>query len=143
MSGSLFAAAVSSFVTAETVRVPVVPPSSVQTLLRFAVFRGVTRDFQQRVPSSLLASSLCCLDRSSLLRFHYGTHLASAAGLSRANVVALVVLFVGKCMLPGDRHHSLQRPTAGRLPRRYRLASLPLLPSVRTPLSRPPPSRQK
>ena len=68
---------------------------------------------------------------------------ASGAGLSRANVVVLVVLFVGKCMLPGDPYLSLQRLTAGRLPRRYRLASLPLLPSVRTPLSRQPPSRQK
>ena len=69
---------------AETVRIPLLRRYSVQTLLRFAVFRGVIRAFQQRVPSSLLASSLCCLYRSKPLRFHCDAHLVSAAGLARA-----------------------------------------------------------
>ncbi|OQC57119.1 MAG: hypothetical protein BWX52_01257 [Bacteroidetes bacterium ADurb.Bin013] len=69
---------------AETVRIPLLRRYSVQTLLRFAVFRGVIRAFQQTAPSSLTASSLCCLYRSKPLRFHCDAHLVSAAGLARA-----------------------------------------------------------
>lgn len=43
---TLFGAAVSSFVDADTVRIPVVPPFSVQSLLCFAVFRGVIGAFR-------------------------------------------------------------------------------------------------
>ena len=90
---SLFGAAVSSFVDADTVRIPVVPPCSVQSLLCSAVFRGVIGAFQQTAPASLTASSLRCLIRSRLLRHHFGTHLAPAAGLSRPKRCGRVPLF--------------------------------------------------
>ena len=88
-----FGAAVSYFVDADTVRIPVVPPYSVQSLLCSAVFRGVIGAFRQTAPSSLTASSLRCLIRSRLLRHHFGTHLAPAAGLSRSKRCSRVLLF--------------------------------------------------
>ena len=78
---------------AETVRIPLLRRYSVQTLLRFAVFRGVIRAFQQTAPSSLTASSLCCLYRSKPLRFHYDAHLVSAAGLARISVLQMEISF--------------------------------------------------
>ena len=86
-------AAVSSFVDADTVRIPVVPPFSVQSLLCSAVFRGVIGAFRQTAPTSLTASSLRCLIRSRQLRHHFGTHLAPAAGLSRPKRCGRVPLF--------------------------------------------------
>ena len=88
-----FGAAVSSFVDADTVRIPVVPPCSVQSLLCSAVFRGVIGAFRQTAPASLTASSHRCLIRSRLLRHHFGTHLAPAAGLSRPKRCGRVSLF--------------------------------------------------
>ena len=88
-----FGAAVSSFVDADTVRIPVVPPCSVQSLLCSAVFRGVIEAFRQTAPTSLTASSLRCLIRSRLLRHHFGTHLVPAAGLSRPKRCGRVPLF--------------------------------------------------
>ena len=100
-----FGAAVSSFVDADTVRIPVVPPFSVQSLLCSAVFRGVIGAFRQTAPASLTASSLRCLIRSRLLRHHFGTHLAPAAGLSRSKRCGRVLLFLhrasgGKTVVP-------------------------------------------
>lgn len=76
---------------ADTIRIPVVPPCSVQSLLCSAVFRGVIGAFRQTAPESLTASSLRCLIRSRLLRNHFGTHLAPAAGLSRFNLSGILL----------------------------------------------------
>ena len=116
----LFAASVSSFVPAGRDRIPVVPPFSRYRLLRSAVFHGVIRAFRQTARYSKTASSLCCLSRSSQLRFHYGTHLTSAAGLTRPTVVAVPASIQTKCKWrshPYLSHHRLcvrhlPRPTA-------------------------------
>lgn len=102
---------------AETVRIPLVPRSSVQTLLRSTALRGVIRAFQQTAPASLTASSLICLDRSKPLRFHSVTHLVPVAGLSRSNLGDVIPLLDCQCKLPEDLPTSPQPSTAGRLPR--------------------------
>ena len=114
---TLFGAAVSSFVDADTVRIPVVPPFSVQSLLCSAVFRGVIGAFRQRGRSVLLASSLRCLIRSRLLRHHFGTHLAPAAGLSRFNLSGIQLLLDCQCKRRKDRCTPLEPHPVRRLPR--------------------------
>ena len=120
---TLFAASVSSFVPAGRDRIPVVPSFSGHHLLRSAVFHGVIRAFRQTARSSQTASSLCCLVRSRLLRYHYGTHLASAAGLTRPTVVAVSAHIRMKCKWRSDRHHSLQPHPVRHLPRPTALAA--------------------
>ncbi len=114
---TLFGAAVSSFVDADTVRIPVVPPCSVQSLLCSAVFRGVIGAFQQTAPASLTASSLRCLIRSRLLRHHFGTHLAPAAGLSRVNLSGILLLLDSQCKWRSDLSTPLEPHPVRRLPR--------------------------
>ena len=114
---TLFEAAVSSFVDAGTVRIPVVPPFSVQSLLCSAVFRGVIGAFPQTAPTSLTASSLRCLIRSRLLRHHFGTHLAPAAGLSRFNLSGLLLQLDCQCKRRSDRYTPLEPHSVRRLPR--------------------------
>ena len=114
---TLFGAAVSSFVDADTVRIPVVPPFSVQSLLCSAVFRGVIGAFRQTAPASLTASSLRCLIRSRLLRHHFGTHLAPAAGLTRPKRVGFLPLFVALYKRRSHRCTPLEPHPVRRLPR--------------------------
>jgi len=126
---TLFEAAVSSFVDADTVRIPVVPPCSVQSLLCSAVFRGVIGAFRQTAPASLTASSLRCLIRSRQLRNHFGTHLAPAAGLSRPKVGSILPLFVALCKRRKDRCTPLEPHPVRRLPRRTGLPARDFTPS--------------
>ena len=141
---TLFAASVSSFVPAGRDRIPVVPPFSGHHLLRSAVFHGVIRAFRQTARSSQTASSLCCLARSRLLRYHYGTHLASAAGFSRSNVVTVVPLFEDRCKWRSHPHHSLQPLPVRHLPRPTALPARDFCPSgftadaVKPTLQKPP-----
>ena len=128
---SLFGAAVSSFVDADTVRIPVVPRSSVQSLLCFAVFRGVIGAFRQTAPASLTASSLRCLIRSRLLRHHFGTHLAPAAGLSRVNLSGILLLLDSQSKRRSDLCTPLEPHPVRRLPRRTGLPAHILRDSVR------------
>ena len=142
--GSLFGAAVSSFVDADTVRIPVVPPCSVQSLLCSAVFRGVIEAFRQTAPASLTASSLRCLTRSRLLRHHFGTHLAPAAGLSRFKLSGILLLLDCKCKRRSDRCTPLKPHPVRRLPRRTGLPARDFCPSgftadaVKPPCQKPP-----
>ena len=128
---SLFGAAVSSFVDADTVRIPVVPPFSVQSLLCFAVFRGVIGAFRQTAPSSLTASSLRCLILSRLLRHHFGTHLAPAAGLSRFNLSGILLLLDCQCKRRSELSTPLEPHSVRRLPRPTALPAHILRDSVR------------
>ena len=124
-----FGAAVSSFVDADTVRIPVVPPFSVQSLLCSAVFRGVIGAFQQTAPASLTASSLRCLIRSRLLRHHFGTHLAPAAGLSRFNLSGILLLLDCQCKRRSDHCTPLKPHSVRRLPRPTALPARDFTPS--------------
>ena len=126
---TLFGAAVSSFVDADTVRIPLVPRSSVQTLLCSAVFRGVIGAFRQTAPTSLTASSLRCLIRSRLLRHHFGTHLAPAAGLTRSTVGGILPLFEALCKRRSHRCTPLELHPVRRLPRRTGLPARDFTPS--------------
>ena len=128
---TLFGAAVSSFVDADTVRISVVPPFSVQSLLCSAVFLGVIGAFRQTAPSSLTASRLRCLSRSRLLRHHFGTHLAPAAGLSRFNLSGILLLLDSQCKRRSDLSTPLEPYPVRRLPRRTGLPAHILRDSVR------------
>ena len=75
-----------------------------------------------RVPSSWFPRSRRSLKSPSSeplqpLRLHTPHKLVRAAGLSRSNLGDIVPLFDCLCVLPEYRLTSLQRPTAGRLPR--------------------------
>lgn len=116
---------------ADTVRIPVVPPCSVQSLLCSAVFRGVIGAFRQTAPASLTASNLRCLIRSRLLRHHFGTHLAPAAGLSRFKLSGILLLLDCKCKRRSDRCIPLKPHPVRRLPRPTALPAHILRDSVR------------